>query len=214
MALKYREYANRRDWLKSRKDFLGASEIAVIAGYSSFSTPQRLWAEKTGKCEPQNLESNFAVHYGAEAEKHLRGLWKLKHEQGYALTYHPYRVYYREETPYLACTLDGELSERETRRKGIYECKTAFLRNKGAMDEWKDSVPSKYYCQCCYQLGITGWKYAIVNAELIYDDRSEIREYVIEAAGNEANIAYLLECGKNFWENVQTDTEPPVVFRL
>ena len=210
------EYANREKWVKSFDNRLGASEIGIVCGVASYKTPQQLWQEKVGKKKAADLSENELVSYGTAAEEHLRALFALKHRNKYDIEYHPLRVYYSETEPYLTATLDGEIIEKETGRRGIYECKTCMIQSKADYEEWANNrIPDKYYCQICQQLYVTGFDFVIVNAELRYPDgRAEIIERSCEYTEAENDIQYVVEQGVSFWNNVTTDTAPSVKFRI
>ena len=42
-------YANRSEWLEARRGGIGGSDAATLLGVSKFSSPYKLWAEKTGR---------------------------------------------------------------------------------------------------------------------------------------------------------------------
>lgn len=216
IMLTYREYPNRTEWLESRKNSIGASEIAAAMRMNSAQTPQQLYREKVGLCEPPDLSGNAAVQYGTKAEEYLRELYKLKHLDEYEVEYHPYRVYHDSEAPYLTCTLDGELLRKSDNAKGVWECKTALIQSKVAAAVWDGQIPQKYYCQLCQQLGITGYAFAVLNAELRYPDSSaEIREYIITYDEAREDIETVKSEGVRFWtKHIVPRNEPPVVLRL
>lgn len=47
--IKYKDYPDRKTWLMARQKTLGASEIGIACGKSSFKTVSDLWEEKTGR---------------------------------------------------------------------------------------------------------------------------------------------------------------------
>lgn len=214
--LAYREYPDRDNWLAERGKSIGASEIAAAMGLNSAQTPQQLYRVKVGLDSPPDLSGNAAVAYGTEAEEHLRELFRLKHLNEYDVEYHPYRVYYEKKTPYLTCTLDGELIRRTDNAKGVWECKTALVQSKAAAAAWDGQIPQKYYCQLCQQLGITGYAFAVLSAELRYPDGSaEIREYVTTYEEAKDDIEAVKREGIKFWaKHIVPRREPPVILRL
>ena len=211
-----KNYTNRKEWLKGRRNSIGASEIAVVMGISHFKTPDELWREKRGEAEPPDLSDNDRVQYGTEAEEYLRKLFALKHRREYGMSYHPFKVFYRTDTPYLTCTLDGELQRYSDGSRGIYECKTALIESKRAEEEWKGNhIPQHYYTQLLQQHHCTGWKFAVLNAELRYPDNSaQIKEYYIEFDGLEDDVNYVVEEGKAFWNCVETGKMPKYILTL
>lgn len=211
----YIEYETREEWEQSFKTRLGASEIGIVCGKATYKTPLQLWMEKTGKKQPDDLSDNERVSYGTNAEEHLRALFALKHKDKYTVEYHRFRVYYSKHYKFLTATLDGELTELETGRKGIYECKTALIQSRKDFEEWDNRIPDKYYCQLCQQLNATDFDFAILNAELRFPDGSaEIKEYPLERAEAEDDIKYVVGEGVEFWDRVTTGRTPTVKFMI
>lgn len=207
------DYENREEWLKARVFSVGASESAVACGLSQIRAQSDLWQEKTGRKQPDDLSGNKLVAYGTEAEKHLRALFALKHED-MKVEYFPYKVYYRTETPYITCTLDGEITTADG-KKGIYECKTKLITSKKDLEYWQDSIPQNYFIQTLQQLYCTDFDFVLLNAELRFPDGSaEIREYQIKKENHLNDIQWLVEQVKKFWGYVDRDECPPERFAL
>lgn len=215
MAIKFNDYPDRQAWLAGRRNSIGASEIASVLGIG-FSTPISLWQEKTGRKQPIDLSGNALVSYGSRAEEYLRALFALRHEKEYTMEYHPYRVYYKEDTPFLTATLDGELTRLADGKRGIWENKTVWVKKAANIKEWEDrSIPDKYYCQLLQQLQATDFDFAVLNAEIHFPDgHIEIREYTVEWDEVENDITYIVEEGTKFWGYVKEDKQPPVVLTI
>lgn len=198
--IEYKQYNNRSEWLQGRFCSIGASEAAIILGESRFCTVQELWNAKIGIQKEE--VSNELIDYGNKAEEYLRKLYELKHCDEYIMRYNAYRIYKCRDKPYITCTLDGELERISDGELGVWECKTKKLLNAGSRKEWECNIPQMYYIQVQHQLGVMGWRYAILNAELRYPDgEAEIKEYIIER--NEADIEYIFAKEEQFWEYVK-----------
>lgn len=207
----YKKYKNREEWLKGRIDFpgIGASEAAAVVGASSWMTPTELWEIKTGRKKAKDLSENELIQYGTEAEQHIRGLFMLKHDD-YKLTYRPYDFLYQKERPWLRCTLDGEL-EDENGRKGVLEVKSHFVRGKSDLRQWNDRIPDHYLIQIMHQWLATGFSFAYLTAELIFQDfSSQLRSYYFEADDYRMDMDWLLSEEEKFWESVQSGNSPSV----
>lgn len=209
------QYKDREDWLSGRSKSIGASEVAIILGEASYKSPLELWKEKTGRKTPDDISDDERVSYGTEAEEHLRALFALKHRRDYKVEYKPYLVYHHGEKPYMTCTLDGELVRLSDGKRGVWECKTALIQSKRALEEWDGRIPNNYFCQVCDQLNITHFDFLVLLAELRFpDNTAEIREYTIEADEVRADMAYVEEEVTKFWRYVESDRQPPVVIRI
>ena len=107
MPTSYIEYDNREDWLAGRTKSIGASEVSAAVGLNPFMSQLELWEIKTGRKKPKDLSNVSRVVFGQNAEGLIRDLYMLEHPE-FTLEYHPYRVYFQTELPFLTATLDGE----------------------------------------------------------------------------------------------------------
>ncbi len=206
-----KKYKNREDWLKARINGIGASETAIILGENPWQTNYELWELKTGKTQPTDLSGNRAVEIGTKAEEHLRGLFEVLHPQ-YKVEHYPYDMLYQEDMPFLFATLDGELTEKETNRKGILEIKTTSLQRR-QIGQWSDQIPNHYFIQILSQMASTGYNFAVVYALLMYfDGTSEIKAYYFEREDYSEDIEYIKKEVGNFWkENVKKNIAPSLL---
>ena len=204
------EYSNREEWLNARNKSLGASEVASAIGIG-FTSQLDLWKEKTGRKERSDLSSNERVQYGTNAEEQIRNLFALQFKDKYEVEYHAFRVYKHATHEFLTATLDGELTRKSDGKRGIWECKTAWIISKADFDKWSNnSIPQHYFCQVIEQLGVTGYEFIVLTAQLIFQDgNSEIRHYTIERNEVEADIKYITTEAAKFWRYVQANKEPP-----
>lgn len=214
MATKFIEYPDRESWLEGRGNSIGASEVAAAIGMSPWQTPEELWEVKTGRKKPKDLSTNEKVQFGQNAEGLIRDLYVLEHPI-YKCEYHPYRVYFQEETPFLTATLDGELFNVNEGTFGIYEGKTAEVSKKAQWEKWNGKVPDNYYIQLCQQLWCVGKEYtfSVLNAKLKkLNGDSELRSYDFSREAMEEDIAWVVSEAKKFWRYVQEDKRPPIKF--
>ncbi len=199
-------------WLKERKSGIGASEAAAILGMSQYKTNIRLWEEKTGRREPDELADNPFVTYGKAAEGPIRQLFMLDHPE-YSLAYHQYKIIRNKDHPFILATLDGELTETATGRLGVLEIKTTEIMNAQQWTQWKDRIPQAYYIQILHQMLATGWGFVELNAQIKYTRKDGMavkltETYHIERADHEADMEDLLRAELDFWNHVTSDTTP------
>lgn len=211
----YTDYPSRSTWLKGRLNGIGASEAAAAIGISTFMSQTDLYNLKRSDRAVKEIQNDL-TRYGTDAEEHLRALFALKHEQEYEVVYHPFRIYRADEPyDYMTATLDGELLRKSDGAQGVYECKTKKVQSRGALDDWNGRIPQTYYCQLCHQLYVTGYKFAVLNAELRFSDNTaEIREYVLNREDCEDDIKYMADKEREFWGFVTSGTRPPVSMTL
>lgn len=209
MAIKTRE-----EWLEIRKSGLGASEVSAIVGMNPYMTNIELFEYKTGIKEPEDIGDKPYVKYGLEAEKHLRALFALDFPE-YKVGYKDYDLVRNKKYPFILATLDGRLIERETGRKGVLEIKTTEILKSMSRENWKDQVPSNYFCQILWQLLATGWEFCKLKAQLktIFGDEVylQTKHYHIERSEVKEDLEYLQEEAIKFWEKVQKREYPDLI---
>jgi putative phage-type endonuclease len=92
--------SDRTEWLKLRKNFLGASDAPVVLGVSPWKTPYQLWQEKLGM--RADSEDNQAMKYGRDTEEAAR----LSYEKYTGNLMHP-EVIFHPSKKFMMATLDG-----------------------------------------------------------------------------------------------------------
>lgn len=207
------QYADRNEWLAARHG-IGASEIGSVFGYG-FKSRRELWREKTGRSMPKDLSENDRVRFGNEAEDALRGLFRVMHPE-YELSFQPFTIYRPTgEYDFLFYTPDGELAERETGRRGLYESKTALCLSRRDWDKWDQKIPDGYLCQISQGMFCGNFDFAVLFALLRdHDGDASLRAYHVERDGVSWMIDAILLEGKRFWQDVQTGTIPPAILSL
>ena len=89
--------------LRMRRSFIGGSDARIIMG-SDEATLVRLWQQKRGEIEPEDLSGNLIVQLGAVTED-LNRRW-FERETGQAITDVQRRVHHPVKR-WMAATLDG-----------------------------------------------------------------------------------------------------------
>jgi len=107
----------RETWLEYRKQGIGGSDVAAIAGLNPWRSPMAVWLEKTGQIEPQ--KENEAMYWGAALEDIVAQEFSKRtglkvHRKNFMLQ-HP-------EYPFMLANIDREILDPDKGR-GILECK-------------------------------------------------------------------------------------------
>lgn len=206
---------NREAWLKLRHVVgIGGSEAGCVIGMNKYQSNVDLWELKTGLREAIDLSDNEAVRFGKYAEEHIRALFVQDYPE-FDVDYHEFWMYQNDKFPFIFATLDGELTEKSTGKRGILEIKTTTIRNKSQWDDWDDKIPDSYYAQLLHQLAATGWDFAILTAYIRYykdgELRIAIRHYNIKREDVEQDIAYLIEAETEFMNKVKNRIRPNLI---
>ena len=199
-------------WLQTRREGIGASDAGVLLGMSPYKTNVQLWEEKVGLTEPKDISDKPYVQYGHDAEPHLRALFALDHPELEVKYDSPYKIIRNDDHPFIQASPDGELVERSTGRKGGLEIKTTEIRSPTQWKEWDGRIPETYYCQVLWQMLAIGWEFVWLKAQIKWHRNGELRldtrEYLIERAEVQDDLAITMEAGIDFWKHVQEKKRP------
>jgi putative phage-type endonuclease len=190
----------RQAWLEQRRHGIGASDVAVILGLSTFKSPYALWAEKTGMAaEPDEsqehlrwgllLEPAIADEYSAQTGRRL-----IDHGR-YAVRQHPSEP--------LLCTLDREIEPIDDRGPGSLEIKTGSAFQSS---DWDDELPLRVQVQLQAQLAVTGWSWGSI-AVLV--GGNSFRHVDVRRNDAFINEVLLPRC-RDFWRRVESMEAPEV----
>lgn len=207
------KYKSRKEWLKARQKYIGGSDVACILGMNPWKTNVQLYREKKGLAEPSDLSDNELVIYGTKAEKYIRSLFSLDHPE-LKVDYVPNNSWINDEYPFAAASLDGSTEDKDG-RKGILEIKTSTITTSQQANKWKDQIPDNYFCQVLFYLGVTGWSYVDLRANLKYvypgrDTYTITRDYHLERSDYEQDITMVMEAAEEFARALKNGEEPPV----
>lgn len=207
---------NREEWLRERKNGLGASEAGTIIGVNRWKSNVELWQEKVGLREPEDISHKPQVKYGHDAEPLLRELFALDHPELRVTYESPYKMIFSDELPFIFATPDGELEEIATGCRGGLEIKTTEILNPNQWAEWDNRIPQTYYAQVCHQMLATGWEFVVLLVQIKWttrtgEKRKMVKEYAIKRQEALDDIKYLRGKEIQFWRDVQTGKEPALI---
>lgn len=183
-------------WLEIRNTGIGGSDISSIMGMSKFKSAYKLWLEKTGRVEQEDLSDNEYVYWGTKLESLVANRFceitgKKVMRKGMMCD---------EKYPFLLANVDRMVVGEDA---GL-ECKTA---NAFVIKEWQeDELPDAYYLQCQWYLMVTGCKTWYIAA-LIGGNHFIWKE----VERNEEVIETIRKAAIEFWNvNVIGGKMPPV----
>lgn len=203
--------ANEEEWFAERCNHIGGSDCAAILGVSKWRSNVDLYREKVGSLK--RFVTNDAIELGKRAEPALRDLYAAYNPQ-MSVEYYQYTIIFQEQYPFIASTLDGELTD-ENGRKGILEIKTAAVSRKSQWECWNKRIPNHYLTQVLHQMISTGYEFADLYACLTgLDGESVIRTYRFERSDYVDDISFLIEKETEFWGYVQRKQIPPLVLAI
>jgi len=177
-----------------RRQFIGGSDARIIVGDNEAALI-RLWREKRGEAEPEDLSGNLTVQLGLATEK-LNRRW-YQAQTGRVVT--DVQQWRRHPTlPWMAATLDGRVEGRD-----VFEAKF--------MLPWQfseEAAAAKYAPQLQHNM----WVIAARNGVLsVITGGGKWVEIKVHADPLYQHLIVTAE--RKFWRCVETG-EPPVLFGI
>lgn len=185
---------NREEWLELRKSYIGGSEAGAVMGLDSYSSPYRVWAEKTGRIP--GFDGNITTEVGAYLEELVAQMFCR--ETGKKV---------RRKTATMVNDLYpwacADVDRMVVGESALLECKTTtsfpvMRKVKGG------EYPERWYCQMTHYMAVTGLKKAYL-AVLV--NCRDFRWFELER--DQEEIDTLMRCEHDFWQYVASDEEPP-----
>lgn len=197
---------SHEEWLEMRKNSIGGSDASSILGLNPWKSNVKLWLEKKGIEEAEDISNKAIVKFGIDAEKSIRELFALDHKE-FKVQYLENNLWVNDKYTFAHASLDGWLSYKddEDNIKGILEIKTT---NK----EWADDIPDYYYAQLLHYLMVTEFDFAILKARMKkLDEDIIVKHYMIRRKDVENDIKLLAEKEKAFYESLKGDKVPNLI---
>ncbi|ADG20360.1 phage-type endonuclease [Paraburkholderia atlantica] len=189
----------REQWLADRQAGIGGSDVAAALGLSRYKTAFQLWAEKTGRLEPENLDDVERIRFGNLMEEIIAREYArrndVKVQRRNSIIAHP-------KYPFMRANVDRVVVGA---RRGL-ECKNvdgmAFR-----FGEWgepgTDQVPDEYLLQCHHYMVVLDYPEWHLAACV---GGNSLRTYIIERDAETEEM--LIEQEHAFWQHVERDEAP------
>jgi predicted phage-related endonuclease len=173
-----------------RRGFIGGSDARIIMG-SDEAALVRLWREKRGEAEPEDLSGNLIVQLGTATEQ-LNRTW-YERNTGRHVTGVQRRVRH-SAIPWMVATLDGIVQEAEA----VFEAK--FMLPWSFSEE---AAAEKYMAQVQHNMWVTHLRTSVLS---IITGGGKWVEITIPM--DPLYLSVLVSAEKKFWRCVQSG-EPP-----
>jgi predicted phage-related endonuclease len=173
-----------------RRGFIGGSDARVIMGTDEAALV-RLWREKRGEAEPEDLSGNLIVQLGVVTEV-LNRCWYERHTGQRVIDFQ--RRVKHSAIPWMAATLDGIVEQRGA----VFESK--FMLPWSFSEE---AAAEKYMAQLQHNMWVTNLRSAILS---IITGGGKWVEITVPI--DPLYLAVLVSAEKKFWRCVQSG-EPP-----
>lgn len=180
-----------------RQGFIGGSDAPVVLGLSPKSR-YRLWQEKTGEVEPDDLSNNERVRWGIVLEDVVAQ--EVTHRYGLKLR----RVNKRRFTSAYGFPMVAQIDRIIQGTDRILEIKTTDARHANDWgEEGSAEIPTPYYAQVQHQMMVTGRSVAEVAALI---GGNQLRMYVVPHSPK--FCAEMIDAESQFWGLVQERRAP------
>jgi len=163
-----------RRQLALRRDKIGASEVAALAGLSKWASPIQIYEAKVEGVAKETtlqmelghlLEEPVATLYARRTRTWLRVAHSLASEEFPMALATPDRAVFQSRVSELAASKKLGLAQFRQAERGL-ECKTTNWRERGRWgEEGSDQVPDEYAIQCIWGMGVSGvrrWDLAVL----------------------------------------------------
>jgi putative phage-type endonuclease len=201
-----------KEQLELRRSGIAASEIAVLAGLSRWSSPVAIYEDKIGMCPPRDeslaadlgtlLEEPLAKLYAERTGLHLAKSRTLRSKVQTIALATPDRIAFDAKRSTRALIADP--NECADAVKNV-EIKTTTWRLR---HEWgapgTDQVPDYYLAQCQWQMLVCGIR--LTDVAVLFD-RDEFSIYSVPY--NEQLALGLVELAERFWVDHVLARQPP-----
>jgi putative phage-type endonuclease len=178
---------------ESRRSFIGGSDARIIMG-SDEAALLRLWREKRGEAEPEDLSGNLIVQLGTATEE-LNRTW-YERNTGRRVTAVQSRVKH-SAIPWMVATLDGLVEEIGA----VFEAK--FMLPWSFSEE---ASAEKYMAQVQHNMWVTHSREAVLS---IITGGGKWVEITIPM--DPLYLSVLVSAEKKFWRGVQSGATPHLI---
>lgn len=196
----------------ARAQGIGASEIAVLVGFSHYSTPIEVWRRKIG-ADDDTDEASYSRDLGVEIEEPIARVWAKQAKKTIARVatlQHPVHSL-AIATPDRAVFPEGFKAGRGLLTdlfgaEGLLEVKSTNWRMAHAWGpEGTDQIPADYLCQAHWQGFVTGLD--VVDFAVDFDKR-KLKRYRVRIDRDFCGRLY--EAAEKFWiDHVLARVPPP-----
>jgi YqaJ-like recombinase protein len=176
-----------------RRSFIGGSDARIIMG-SDEAALLRLWREKRGEADPEDLSSNLVIQLGAATEE-LNRCW-YERNTGRRVSDVQRRIKH-SAIPWMAATLDGIVENTEA----VFEAK--FMLPWSFSEE---AAAEKYMAQVQHNMWVTHLRTSVLS---IITGGGKWVEITIPM--DPLYLSILVSAEKKFWRCVQSGETPHLI---
>lgn len=189
--------ADNDAWLNLRREGIGGSDVAAIAGKSPWHSPQSTYLDKIGNPLPDDLSESDPVSFGNDFEQTVIRHFAKANPQ--MIVRRVNAVLRSIDHPWMQASLDGEV--RENGEWGILEIKCP-----SSIAKWNEGIPVHYLLQVMHYMAVTGRNFAWICA--FARDSCTYHQYRVER--DPELVEDIEKTCDNFWNEHVLKRVPPV----
>jgi len=184
----------KKEWLELRRQGIGGSDAAAIAGVSRWKCAFQVYLEKLGDFEIPFVDE--PAYWGnvlediVAREFQKRSGKKVRRRKA---------IFRCDENPFMIANIDREVIGEKT---GL-ECKTTSAWNGGYWTD--DSIPDEYMLQCQHYMKVMEWDYMYLTVLIGGQNFKWMR-----INRDDELISLLVSIEEDFWERVKRQDPPPL----
>lgn len=207
-------YKSHEDWLANRGKGIGGSSASSLINMNPYRDNNELWKEHKGIVIPKDISDKPYVKYGNDAEPLLRMLFELDYPK-YDVQYIENTTLQSKKNDFMTYSPDALLIERDTGRRGVWECKTTNILQSRQKENWNEQIPQNYFIQVLWGLLVTGFDFVVLKAQLKSEWDGEVRlttkHYYFSREDVQDQLDWLEEEAIERWNKYYIgDVEPPI----
>lgn len=209
-------FNNENEWLEFRKGKITGTIASAVVGLNPYLSNTEAYEIVSGIKEPKDISEKTYVVKGKKAEEHIRSLFILDHPDFEVVGNNyvdKYILVVDDENPFIACTPDGFIIEKETGRKGVLEIKTSEILRSNQLESWKDNnIPQNYFVQVLQEMYCTKADFGILVVELKFNENITTRKsYIIDRKNVESDINWLINEEIKFYKEYVLGKKRPAL---
>lgn len=184
----------------ARRQGIGGSDAATIMGGNPVKIA-KLWEEKTGRREPDDLSDVLCVQLGSWTEP-FNAAWFQKTTGRFVFCRNS--LFIRDDLPWWRANLDGltaveKVTDGQFVDRAVWEAKHV-----AGFESLEETIVPRYTPQVYHNMHAAGLSQGVLS---ILVGTSELR--VFEFEQHPMYLRELIERETEFWEHVQQDVPPP-----
>lgn len=189
---------DRDVWLVARKNGIGASDVPIILGATSYGSALEVYAQKCGdEPDPEAIEETEPMLWGKLLEPAIRDEVARRAGVAPVKVVPQYTILRSISYPWLFCTPDGLTEAGEP-------VEVKAIGYGYDEEEWETGIPEKWQMQCQSQMIVTGAPRCLFGA-LIFGQRL-VWEWITADTTLQNRIVYTT---RQLWERIQRRDPPP-----